>query len=80
MHCADLGLIACLQRWGYEALGDANMRLLQKGSVLQLERKGYFTVDQVLRSGMPMQLFAIPDGRPRPVLPPPPAAANATAP
>ena len=57
------------------------MRLLQKGSVLQLERKGYFIVDQVLvRSGMPMQLFAIPDGRPRPVLPSPPAAANATVP
>ena len=56
------------------------MRLLQKGSVLQLERKGYFSVDQVwVRSGMPVQLFAIPDGRPRPVLPPPPAAANATA-
>ena len=46
------------------AHGDANMRTLQKGTVIQLERKGYFIVDEVfVRSDSPMVLFAIPDGR-----------------
>jgi glutamyl-tRNA synthetase len=40
------------------------MRTLQKGDVLQLERKGYFIVDQPLTSpSKPIVLFAIPDGR-----------------
>ena len=40
------------------------MRTLQKGDVLQLERKGYFIVDvpfQDIRT--PITLFSIPDGR-----------------
>jgi glutamyl-tRNA synthetase len=46
------------------AHGDANMRTFQKGDVLQLERKGYFIVDQVfMREGTPMVLLNIPDGR-----------------
>jgi glutamyl-tRNA synthetase len=37
---------------------------LQKGNVIQLERKGYFIIDKVfVRSDTPMVLFAIPDGR-----------------
>ena len=53
-------------------MGDANMRTLQKGDVLQLERKGYFIVDEPLaRLGRPAVLFAIPDGKPRPILEPP---------
>eukprot|EP00983_Pelagomonas_calceolata_P039914 1137380-Pelagomonas_calceolata.AAC.11 len=44
--------------------GDTNMRTLQKGDVLQLERKGYFIVDEPLtKPGKPMVLFNIPDGR-----------------
>lgn len=46
--------------------GDPNMRTLQKGEVLQLERKGYYVVDEpygVKGPGRPMVLFAIPDGR-----------------
>ena len=40
------------------------MRVLQKGEVIQLERKGYYIVDRPhVRSGKPMVLFAIPDGR-----------------
>ncbi|GAB4821570.1 hypothetical protein N2152v2_008616 [Parachlorella kessleri] len=47
-----------------EAVGDANMRTLQKGDVIQLERKGYYIVDQpLLRPYKPMVLFNIPDGR-----------------
>jgi len=40
------------------------MRTLQKGDVLQLERKGYFIVDEPLTThGKPLVLFSIPDGR-----------------
>jgi glutamyl-tRNA synthetase len=46
--------------------GDANMRTLLKGDVLQLERKGYFIVDEpFVSAGSPMVLFSIPDGRTR---------------
>ena len=52
-----------LQRWETAALGDANMRTLQKGDVLQLERKGYFIVDAPLTSpGQPIVLLNTPDG------------------
>ncbi len=44
--------------------GDSNMRTLQKGDIIQLERKGYFIVDEpLLRPGKPIVLFAIPDGK-----------------
>jgi glutamyl-tRNA synthetase len=46
------------------AYGDANMRNLQRGEVLQLERKGYFRCDvPFARPSKPIVLFAIPDGR-----------------
>lgn len=46
------------------ALGDPNMRNLNKGDIIQLERKGYFIVDKPLISpGAPIVLFNIPDGR-----------------
>ncbi|XP_057509745.1 glutamate--tRNA ligase, cytoplasmic-like [Actinidia eriantha] len=46
------------------ALGDANMRNLQRGEILQLERKGYFICDvPFVRPSKPIVLFAIPDGR-----------------
>lgn len=46
------------------AYGDANMRNLQRGEVLQLERKGYFRCDvPFIRPSKPIVLFAIPDGR-----------------
>ncbi|KAK9829157.1 hypothetical protein WJX72_004236 [[Myrmecia] bisecta] len=51
-------------KWETAALGDANMRNLQRGEVIQLERKGYYIVDQPLvRPSKPVVLFAIPDGR-----------------
>lgn len=47
-----------------EALGDANMRALQHGAVLQLERKGYWRVDATTPTpGQPLVLLNIPDGR-----------------
>ncbi|KAE9461868.1 hypothetical protein C3L33_06203, partial [Rhododendron williamsianum] len=46
------------------ALGDSNMRNLQHGEVLQLERKGYFRCDvPFVGPSNPIVLFAIPDGR-----------------
>lgn len=51
------------------ALGDSNMRNLQRGDVLQLERKGYFRCDvPFLRPQKRIVLFAIPDGKQQPVL------------
>ncbi|KAF9594480.1 hypothetical protein IFM89_031598 [Coptis chinensis] len=46
------------------ALGDSNMRNLQRGEILQLERKGYFICDvPYSRSSKPIVLLSIPDGR-----------------
>ena len=45
------------------AWGDANMRDMRKGDVLQLERKGYYIVDAPAGpAGQPAMLFSIPDG------------------
>lgn len=51
------------------ALGDANMKGLAKGEILQLERKGYYIVDvpyDPQQPGKPIVLFNIPDGRSKP--------------
>lgn len=46
------------------AHGDPNMRVLKKGDILQLERKGYYIVDAEPQSPTdPLVLFTIPDGR-----------------
>ncbi|KAI4368242.1 hypothetical protein MLD38_016819 [Melastoma candidum] len=51
------------------AIGDSNMRILNRGDVLQLERKGYFRCDvPFVRPSKPIVLFAIPDGRQATVL------------
>ena len=74
------GLSVCpLQRWETPALGDPNMRTLQKGDMLQLERKGYFIVDRpLLKPGQPMVLLNTPDGHVKQATSrPPPAAAAA---
>ncbi len=54
------------QRHESSAWGDPNMRTLQKGDIIQLERRGYFIVDVPLTKPgtQPMVLFEIPDGRP----------------
>lgn len=80
------GAECVLQRWETAALGDPNMRTLQKGDIIQLERKGYFIVDvPLMRPEQPIALFSIPDGRkqsasaPAPAKPAAPAAAAAPA-
>lgn len=49
------------------AVGEPSMRALPAGTIVQLERKGFYRVDKpaVSTSGetKPMLLFAIPDGR-----------------
>jgi glutamyl-tRNA synthetase len=46
---------------------DVNVRMLQKGDIIQLERRGYYICDSVyVRDGntsLPLTLFEIPDGR-----------------
>ncbi|GAX82872.1 hypothetical protein CEUSTIGMA_g10298.t1 [Chlamydomonas eustigma] len=62
------------------AWGDSNMRTLQKGDIIQLERKGYFIVDEPLtKPGKPVVLFSIPDGRERKAFPGAPAQGDAKA-
>lgn len=46
------------------AVGDVNMSSLKKGDIIQLERKGYYIVDQAYAGpDKPAILFNIPDGR-----------------
>lgn len=46
------------------AVGDANMRNLRHGEIIQLERKGYFRVDRhLIRDSQPLLLINIPDGK-----------------
>ena len=51
-------------RWESEGLGDACLRTVPQGTVVQLERKGFFRVDQAYGgANKPIVLFAIPDGK-----------------
>jgi len=47
-----------------DGLGDASLRALNKGDMLQLERKGYYIVDRPLAAdeSKPLLLIRIPDG------------------
>lgn len=48
----------------FSAIGDACLGFLSAGTVIQLERKGFFRVDQAFGGkNKPMVLFAIPDGK-----------------
>jgi len=56
-------------RWEVPAIGDANIRNLKRGDILQFERIGYFRCDvPYLRPSKPVVLIAIPDGRQQSVL------------
>jgi len=47
----------------YAVYGDPNLRLLKKGEIIQLERRGYYICDQPLIKPKTLQLFFIPDGK-----------------
>jgi len=47
-----------------DGLGDPGLRLLQKGDVIQLERRGFFRCDQpYIGPQKPLVLYMIPDGK-----------------
>ena len=51
-----------------EVIGDAGMKSLQHNEVIQLERRGYFRVDQpYVSDSKPMVLYMIPDGKAKPM-------------
>jgi len=45
------------------AIGDANLASLQKGDIIQLERKGFFICDRPHSAESRLQLITIPDGK-----------------
>lgn len=45
------------------AYADVNVGQLPSGSIIQLERKGYYRVDVAAKEGQPAVLFTIPDGK-----------------
>ena len=54
-----------------EMQGDPELRTLKKGDIIQLQRRGFFIVDQAFRptsvhtcKPTPIRLIAIPDGTP----------------
>lgn len=59
-------LVTPVTKFELEALGDVNVRSLPKGETIQLERRGYYVVDEPYtpETGR-ATLFAIPDGRAR---------------
>lgn len=46
-----------------EAIADGNVAELNKGDIIQLERKGYYIVDAVATGDKPARLILIPDGK-----------------
>jgi hypothetical protein len=45
------------------AYDDMNLRTLERGEIIQIERKGFYIVERQFLKGEPMQLISIPDGR-----------------
>ncbi|KAH9300667.1 hypothetical protein KI387_012250, partial [Taxus chinensis] len=57
-----LQVLSPCTRWETAAIGDANMRNIKRGEIIQLERKGYFRCDvPYLRPSKPVVLIAVPD-------------------
>ena len=51
-----------------EVIGDAGLKSLKRNEVIQLERRGYFRVDQpYISDSKPLALFMIPDGKAKPM-------------
>lgn len=47
----------------YTAIAEGSLRNVQKGTVIQLERRGYFYVDQIALGEHKIRLHFIPDGK-----------------
>ncbi len=52
-------------RFQFKAIGDANLRLLNVGDKIQLERRGYFICDRINSERSTLTLIMVPDGRAR---------------
>jgi hypothetical protein len=49
------------------AWGDANLHHIPRGTILQLERRGYFICDETFSPSGKVVLFSIPDGKTKPM-------------
>ena len=60
----DLVPECCGSRFEYSARGEADLRLLQKGQIIQIERRGYYICDRpYVRASEPVELIFVPDGK-----------------
>jgi glutamyl-tRNA synthetase len=46
-----------------QAFADCNVTELEKGSIIQFERKGYYKLDENYKAGGRMVFFDIPSGK-----------------
>ena len=73
-------LISMPSKWVYAATGEASLRQLKKGEIIQAERRGFYIVDEpYLRPSAPMVLIFVPDGKNMFGIKPGTAAATSTA-
>lgn len=71
--------LAPVTRWETPALGDPGMASLAKGDIIQLERVGYFIVDEAGGAGKRVVLVRIPDGKKGSFMGPPPGTPGGVA-
>jgi hypothetical protein len=58
-----MDLLTPVTEFKTEAVADGNVGELNKGDIIQFERKGYYIVDSVASSNAPARLILIPDGK-----------------
>ncbi|KAG0243638.1 tRNA synthetases class I, catalytic domain-containing protein [Mortierella sp. GBAus27b] len=58
-----MDLLTPVTEFKTEAVADGNVGELNKGDIIQFERKGYYIVDSVASSNAPARLVLIPDGK-----------------
>ncbi|KAF9353560.1 hypothetical protein BGX34_011488 [Mortierella sp. NVP85] len=58
-----MDLLTPVTEFKTEGVADGNVAELNKGDIIQFERKGYYIVDAVATSSSPARLILIPDGK-----------------
>ena len=62
--CKGSPVLNAVTRVSWEALCCPNFRSVQRGTIMQVERRGYFIVDRAHGAGKQgMSLFMVPDGK-----------------